>query len=89
MKAIYRHKRSGDIFAIETDESGNVISTCGPLFSSGFDPKMLDFDEYWNPDIKANLEDFQRIDKDEYIELLHRNGFFIQQSQGYLFDHDR
>ncbi len=86
MKAIYRHKRSGDIFAIETDECGNVISTCGPLFSSGFGPKMLDFDEYWNPDIKANIEDFQRIDKDEYIELLHANGFVVQQVQRYLFD---
>ena len=28
MKAVYRHKHSGDIFAIETDNEGIVISTC-------------------------------------------------------------
>lgn len=26
-KAIYRHKSTGDLFAIETDEDGNVLST--------------------------------------------------------------
>ncbi|MHC4231589.1 MAG: hypothetical protein ACYTEM_02595 [Planctomycetota bacterium] len=32
MKSLYRHKQSGDIFAIETDETGDVRSTSGPLF---------------------------------------------------------
>ena len=27
MKAIYRHRKSGDLFAIETDEKGAVLST--------------------------------------------------------------
>lgn len=27
MKSLYRHKQSGDLFAIETDERGNVLST--------------------------------------------------------------
>jgi hypothetical protein len=31
MKALYRHKKGGDIFAIETDKAGEVISTAGPL----------------------------------------------------------
>jgi hypothetical protein len=31
MKSLYRHKLSGDIFAIETDEQGNILSTAGPL----------------------------------------------------------
>jgi hypothetical protein len=30
-KAICRHKRSSDLFAIETDENGKVISTSGPV----------------------------------------------------------
>jgi len=30
-KAIYKHKRSGDLFAIETDENDSVVSTSGPL----------------------------------------------------------
>ena len=47
MKAIYRHKTSGDVFAIETGEAGNVRSTSGPLFSDDLAPKLLDYDEYW------------------------------------------
>ncbi len=31
MKAIYKHKPSGDLFAIETDAAGQVIAACGPL----------------------------------------------------------
>lgn len=27
MKSLYRHKRSGDVFAIETNEAGLVIAT--------------------------------------------------------------
>ena len=34
MKAIYRHKQSGDIFAIEINEAGQVISTSGALLTS-------------------------------------------------------
>ena len=39
MKAIYKHKPSGDLFAIETDDIGKVIAACGPLFGKDFDPK--------------------------------------------------
>ena len=28
-KDIYRHKRTGYLFAIETDPDGNGVSTCG------------------------------------------------------------
>ncbi len=31
LKSCYRHNTSGDLFAIETDDKGNVLSTCGPL----------------------------------------------------------
>ena len=46
VKSLYRHNRSGDIFAIEIGELGNVRSTSGPLFSDDLDPKLLDYDEY-------------------------------------------
>lgn len=85
MKAIYRHKTSGDIFAIETDESDAVVSTCGPLFGKDFDPKILDYDEYWNTEIQAKLADFLEISKDDYLELLRKNGFYPQVTQRYLF----
>ena len=85
MKSLYRHKRSGDIFAIETNEAGQVISTSGPLFGDGFDPKVLDYDEYWNSEIAAKLDDFERITKADYIELLRQNGFIIDHNQRHLF----
>ncbi len=85
MKSLYRHKRSGDIFAIETNEAGQVISTSGPLFSDDFDPKMLDYDEYWNTEIQTKLADFERITKADYLELLVRNGFIIDHNQKHLF----
>ena len=85
MKAIYRNKKSGDLFAIETDEKGNVLSTSGPLMFKELDPKMLDYDDYWNPDIKASISDFERLDKKEYREILIKNGFIIQPIQKRLF----
>ena len=58
MKALYRHKKGGDIFAIETDDKGKVLSTSGPLLSKDLNPKMLDYDDYWNTEIKAKIKDF-------------------------------
>ena len=85
MKALYRHEQSGDIFAIETDDSGNVLSTSGPLFSDNLDPKYLDYDEYWNSEVQAKLKDFVRITKTDYLEILRQNGFVIEHSQKHLF----
>ncbi len=85
MKSLYRHKQSGDIFAIETDEAGNVRSTSGPLFSGDLDPKLLDYDEYWNTEVQAKLDDFVRITKADYLELLHQNGFITDFNQKHLF----
>ena len=85
MKSLYRHKQSGDIFAIEIGELGNVRSTSGPLFSDDLDPKLLDYDEYWNTEIQAKLEDFVRISKDDYLELLRKNGFITDSNQKHLF----
>jgi hypothetical protein len=85
MKALYKHKKSGDIFAIETDDKGKVLNTSGPLLSKDLNPKMLDYDDYWNTEIKSKIKDFQRISKDEYLEILRKNGFVIQTSQKRLF----
>lgn len=85
MKFLYRHKRSGDIFAIETDEVGHVLSTSGPLFSDDLDPKFLDYDEYWNMEIQTKLKDFVRITKTDYLEILRQNGFIIDHNQNTLF----
>ena len=86
MKAIYKHKKSGDLFAIETNDQGKVISTSGPLLFKDLDPKKLDYDNYWDNDIKAHLKEFVLLSKAEYEELLKKNGFFIQQTQRSIFD---
>ena len=54
MKSLYRHKASGDIFAIEVDGSGKVISTSGPLFNDGLD-QMGDYEEQISIGAKAPL----------------------------------
>jgi len=86
MKALYRHKRTGDLFAIETDQNGKVLSTSGPLLMKDLNPEALDYDSYWDPDIKANINGFEPLSEAEYRELLKRTGFFIQESQRLIFD---
>jgi hypothetical protein len=85
MKALYKHKKSGDIFAIETGEGGEVISTAGPLLIKELDPERLDYDNYFNEEIKAKIKDFILLSKAEYVEILRKNGFVIQTSQKHLF----
>jgi hypothetical protein len=85
MKALYKHKKGGDIFAIETNEAGEVISTAGPLLIKDLDPGRLDYDNYFNDEIKAKIKDFILLSKAEYLEILHKNGFVIQESQKHLF----
>ena len=84
-KALYKHKRTGDLFAIETDTNGNVLSTCGPLLSKDLNPEQLDYDNYWNPDIKANINDFELLSEAEYRDILKKTGFSIGQSQTSIF----
>ena len=86
MKALYRHTKSGDLFAIETDAEGRVLSASGPLLSEDLDPKTLDYDAYWNTEIRAKLGDFVRISRKDYRRLLHRLGFTIQSAQKHLFE---
>ena len=85
-KDLYRHKKSGDLFAIETGDQGNVVSTSGPLLTKDLKPEELDYDNYWDEDIKAHLSEFVLLSKAEYEELLKRTGFFIQETQRSIFD---
>ena len=85
-KYIYKHKRTGGLFAIETDDDGNVLSTSGPLLVKNLNPEELDYDNYWDEDIKEHLDEFVLLSKAEYEELLKRTGFFIQESQRSIFD---
>ena len=84
-KALYKHKRTGDMFAIETDSQGNVISTSGPLLYTDIDPDQLDYDNYWDSEISHKIKDFVLISKLEYLEILRENGFYRQVMQKHLF----
>ncbi|MHA2283579.1 MAG: hypothetical protein ACXAC5_22280 [Promethearchaeota archaeon] len=85
-KALYKHKRTGDLFAIETNAQGNVVSTSGPLLVKDLNPIELDYDNYWDEDVKANLSEFVLLSKTEYEELLKKAGFFFQETQRSLFE---
>jgi hypothetical protein len=85
MKALYRHKKSGDIFAIETDNKGKVLSTSGPLLTKDIDPQRLDYDNYFKEEVKAKIKDFVLITKEDYLEILKKNGFYSQTVQRHLF----
>lgn len=85
MKALYKHKTSGDMFAIETDDHGNVISTDGPLLTKDIDPETLDYDDYWSDEVKAMIKGFELLSKLEYKEILFKNGFYTQRNQKHLW----
>ena len=85
MKALYKNKFSGDIFAIETDDQGDVISTAGPLLTKDIDPETLDYDNYWNDEVKAKIKGFELLSKLEYKEILHKNGFHVEHNQKHLW----
>ena len=85
-KTLYRYRRSGDLFAIETDGSSNVISTSGPLLTKDLNPEALDYDNYWDGDIRANIDGFELLSQAEYRELLKQTGLFVQESQRSIFD---
>jgi hypothetical protein len=86
MKSLYRNKQTGDLFAMEIDETGTVVSASGPLLSDNLDPRILDYDDYWNTELQTKLEDFELISRDQYRQLLKDNGFFPQITQNTLFD---
>jgi hypothetical protein len=45
----------------------------------------VDYEDYWNPDISANIADFERLTKDDYRDILYKNGFIRDSSQRHLF----
>ena len=85
-KALYKHRKTSDLFAIETDDNGTILSTSGPLLVKDLNPDELDYDNYWDEDIKAHLTEFVLLSKAEYEELLRRTGFYIQEYQRSLLE---
>ncbi len=45
MKVLYKHIKSGDLFAIETDGGGDVVLSAGLLLWGDFDAVNLDYDK--------------------------------------------
>ena len=62
------------------------VSTSGPLLTKDLKAEELDYDNYWDEDIKAHLDEFVLLSKAEYEELLKRTGFFIEGAQRSIFD---
>ena len=50
------------------------------------DANELDYDNYWDEDIKAEVSEFVLLSKSEYVELLKEAGFFVQESQRSIFE---
>ncbi len=73
------------MFAIETDGGGNVVSTAGPLLSGDFDAANLDYDNYWDSEVRVRIKEFVLLSKAEYLELLRKYGFESQSIQKHLF----
>lgn len=70
MKSLYRHIRSGDLFALETDENGNILSLAGPLLTKDIDPERINYDNCFSSEIKLKSNEFELLSKAEYEELL-------------------
>ena len=85
MKTLYCHKPSGDLFALETDEKGNILSSAGPLLFKDIDPNLLNYDDYFSSEIKLKSSEFELLSKVEYEELLIKCGFSRQKIQRQLF----
>lgn len=78
MKSIYRHKKTGQLFAIETDASGSICGVCGPLKADKLDPRVLDYHDYWNWQSPTHLADYERLQREDYRNLLEQNSFLPQ-----------
>ena len=85
MKSLYRHKKSGDLFALGTDDQGDIISSAGPLLYKDIDPDLLNYDDYFTSEIKIKNTEFELLSKAEYEEMLRECGFYRQVSQKHLF----
>ena len=85
MKSLYRHKKSGDLFAIETDEQGNILSSAGPLLCKDINPNQINYDDYFSSEIKLKSNEFDLLSKAEYEEMLIKCGFSRQSRQKHLW----
>ena len=56
------------------------------MLSKDVNPEHLDYDSYWNNDVKANVEGFELVSRAEHTEALRKWGFFVQESQRSMFE---
>jgi hypothetical protein len=56
-----------------------------PLLTKDLDPNELDYDNYFTDEIKERIEDFVLVTKEDYLEILRKNGFYSQTVQKHLF----
>jgi hypothetical protein len=81
MKAIYRNKKSGGrknckLYIVDCKMKNEELKLRNTAWARPTLPAM---------EIAAKLEDFERVGRADYRELLIKNGFVIQSSQRYLF----
>ena len=86
MKSLYRHKKSGDLFALEANDQGDIISSAGPLLCKDIDPDLLNYDDYFTSEIKIKNTEFELLSKAEYEVMLRECGFSRQVNQKHLFE---
>ena len=59
--------------------------TAGPLLVKDLDANQLDYDNYFTGEVAAKIKDFILLSKEEYLEILYKNGFVRQSSQRRFF----
>ena len=85
-RSVYKCERSNDMFAIEIDSQGHVVSTYGLLLSKDINPEQLDYDNYWDSEVKAQIKDFILLSEGEFLELLRKHGSYFWSIQRHLFE---
>ena len=63
-----------------------MVSTSGPMLMKEVDAKELDYDNYWDEEIREHLGEFVLLSKGEYEEALKKAGLFVQESQRSIFE---
>ena len=52
---------------------------------NGFSPVNLDYDNYWDSEVRGRIKEFVLLSKAEYLKLLRKYGFESQSIQKHLF----
>lgn len=85
MKFLYRNKKTGDIFALETNERRYINFSAGLLLCKDIDPELHNYDDYFTSEIKLKSNEFKLLSKAQYEEMLRDCRFYRQVNQKDLF----